>query len=196
MGRRRRRYYVNDSVVARPDYCAAAVRWRCRIRWTPSRSRCCLWAISSIFRRECSSSRSGSEQTYKSLSAPPTLHADAAVLAAGPESTPSIRHCTPCPLTREQICESASRKLSAAAPTLGSMTAMIGLDGFVDEIIAVVDKRHERSRYEPMKTIAVLGEKILRRRGNRAITSLSSSRPSWAAMGRSWPTPWRRRAWR
>jgi hypothetical protein len=65
------------------------------------------------------------------------------------------------PLTREQICESTSRKLSTALPTLGSMTAMIGLDGFVDEIIAVVHKRLDKDRYEPMKTISVLGDKIL-----------------------------------
>lgn len=64
-------------------------------------------------------------------------------------------------LVREQICESASRKLSKSLATLGSVTATIGLDGFVDEIIAVVDKRLDKDRYEPMKTIAVLGDKIL-----------------------------------
>jgi ketohexokinase len=67
--------------------------------------------------------------------------------------------------TREQICESAGRKLKAAAPTLGSMPALIGLDGFVDEIIAVVDKRIDLKRYEPMKTIGVLGQKILQAAG-------------------------------
>jgi sugar/nucleoside kinase (ribokinase family) len=68
-------------------------------------------------------------------------------------------------LTREQICESAGRKIKAAAPTLGSMPALIGLDGFVDEIIAVVDKRIDLKRYEPMKTIGVLGQKILQAAG-------------------------------
>jgi sugar/nucleoside kinase (ribokinase family) len=43
--------------------------------------------------------------------------------------------------------------------------ALLGLDGFVDEIIAVVDKRIDRSRYEPMKTISVFGEKVLRAAG-------------------------------
>jgi hypothetical protein len=65
------------------------------------------------------------------------------------------------PLTRQQICQSAARKLSTAAPTLGSVSAMIGLDGFVDEIIAVVAKRFDKDRYEAMKTITVLGDKIL-----------------------------------
>jgi sugar/nucleoside kinase (ribokinase family) len=65
------------------------------------------------------------------------------------------------PLTRQQICQSAARKLSTAVPTLGSISVMIGLDGFVDEIIAVVAKRFDKDRYEAMKTITVLGEKIL-----------------------------------
>ncbi len=53
----------------------------------------------------------------------------------------------------------------AAAPSLGSMPALIGLDGFVDEIIAVVDKRIDLKRYEAMKTIGVLGQKILQAAG-------------------------------
>src|SRR3954471_11140865 len=64
------------------------------------------------------------------------------------------------PLTREQICELTSRKLHAAAPTLASVKATVGLDGFVDEIIAVVDKRHDGGRYDPVKTIAHLAQKI------------------------------------
>ena len=39
------------------------------------------------------------------------------------------------PLTREQISELTSRKLHAAAQTLASIKATLGLDGFVDEII-------------------------------------------------------------
>jgi sugar/nucleoside kinase (ribokinase family) len=68
-------------------------------------------------------------------------------------------------LTRQQICESAGRKISASVPTMGSMPALIGLDGFVDEIIAVVDKRIDLTHYEPMKTIKVLGQKILNAAG-------------------------------
>lgn len=36
----------------------------------------------------------------------------------------------------------------------------IGFDGFVDEIIEVVDKRHSVSYYEPIETIADLGRRI------------------------------------
>ena len=65
------------------------------------------------------------------------------------------------PLSREQVCELTSRKLSAAIPSLSSIKATLGLDGFVDEIIAVVDKRHEGGKFEPVRTIDGLARKIL-----------------------------------
>src|SRR5687767_2752182 len=63
-------------------------------------------------------------------------------------------------LTREQVCELTSRKLAAAAPALGETRALVGLDGFVDEIIAVVDKRHANGSYDAVRTIDALGRKI------------------------------------
>jgi hypothetical protein len=68
-------------------------------------------------------------------------------------------------LTREEIGQSAGKKLTGAAAGLGKTKAFIGLDGFVDEIIAVVDKRHSFNEYEPIKTIAQLGQKILNAAG-------------------------------
>jgi sugar/nucleoside kinase (ribokinase family) len=68
-------------------------------------------------------------------------------------------------LTREQIGQSAGKKLAAAAGGLSKTKALIGLDGFVDEIIAVVDKRTSFNEYEPIKTIAHLGQKILNAAG-------------------------------
>jgi len=67
--------------------------------------------------------------------------------------------------SRQQVCQSTAGKLSAALPTLGGIPAVIGLDGFVDEIIAVVDKRYDRTRYDAVKTIDELGQKILRAAG-------------------------------
>jgi sugar/nucleoside kinase (ribokinase family) len=66
------------------------------------------------------------------------------------------------PLSREQICELTSRKLrQAAAGNLKSVKALVGLDGFVDEIIAVVDKRHGAGdKYDVVRMIADLGGKI------------------------------------
>ncbi|MDB5329922.1 MAG: hypothetical protein JWP03_1073 [Phycisphaerales bacterium] len=63
-------------------------------------------------------------------------------------------------LSREQICRSASRKLAAAAPSLPSLKATIGLDGFVDEIIAVVDKRQDVDHFDAIAMIETLGRKI------------------------------------
>jgi sugar/nucleoside kinase (ribokinase family) len=63
-------------------------------------------------------------------------------------------------MTREQTCASASAKLHQAIPQLKSTPVLIGLDGFVDEIVAVVDKRTGLHEYSPVKTIAHLAEKI------------------------------------
>ena len=63
-------------------------------------------------------------------------------------------------LSREQVCELTSRKLADAVPTLHERRALVGLDGFVDEIIAVVDKRHANGSYDPVRTIDHLGRKI------------------------------------
>jgi sugar/nucleoside kinase (ribokinase family) len=63
-------------------------------------------------------------------------------------------------MTREQICRQTAQKLSAAVGQLPSIKSMVGFDGFVDEIIAVVDKRHDFEKYDPIRTIAELGAKI------------------------------------
>jgi sugar/nucleoside kinase (ribokinase family) len=63
-------------------------------------------------------------------------------------------------LSRQQICELTSRKLLDAAPRLGSIKAVLGLDGFVDEIIAVVDRRHDHERYDQIRTIAQLAQRM------------------------------------
>ena len=62
--------------------------------------------------------------------------------------------------TRHQICESASRSLLSAAASLPEINALIGLDGFVDEIIAVVDKRLNNAVFERVRTIDDLAKKI------------------------------------
>jgi sugar/nucleoside kinase (ribokinase family) len=69
------------------------------------------------------------------------------------------------PLSRQQICQSASKKLAAAVPTLSSIKATIGIDGFVDEIIAIVDKRISTEKFDSIRTIDVFGNKVLRAAG-------------------------------
>ena len=63
-------------------------------------------------------------------------------------------------MSREQICRQTAQKLNSALPTISNVKATVGFDGFVDEIIAVVDKRHDFERYDPIRTIALLGGKI------------------------------------
>ena len=62
--------------------------------------------------------------------------------------------------TRQQICELTSSKLAAAIGQLPSIKATVGLDGFVDEIIAVVDKRHSATEFSEVATIDGFGKKI------------------------------------
>lgn len=69
------------------------------------------------------------------------------------------------PISREQIAEAAGKKLAAAIPSLAQSHALIGLDGFVDEIIAVVDKRTSFNEFSSIKTIAEFGQKILNAAG-------------------------------
>jgi sugar/nucleoside kinase (ribokinase family) len=63
-------------------------------------------------------------------------------------------------VSRKQVCELASRKLRDAAPSLARRKAVLGLDGFVDEIIAVVDKRLDGERYDAVRSIAEMSRKV------------------------------------
>jgi sugar/nucleoside kinase (ribokinase family) len=62
--------------------------------------------------------------------------------------------------SRPEVCRRAAEALARALDSLPATRAVIGLDGFVDAIIAVVDKRYSADRYEPVRTIAVMAEKI------------------------------------
>jgi sugar/nucleoside kinase (ribokinase family) len=67
-------------------------------------------------------------------------------------------------MTRQEICQSTSRKLSAARD-LKSIKTLIGFDGFVDSIIDVVDQRQSADKYQCIKRIETLGKKILNAAG-------------------------------
>ncbi|HEY0009245.1 MAG TPA: PfkB family carbohydrate kinase [Tepidisphaeraceae bacterium] len=64
-------------------------------------------------------------------------------------------------LTRQQICDLTASKIRDSAAGLKKTKSLVGLDGFVDNIIAVVDKRQDKDHYEPIKTIDGLGAKII-----------------------------------
>jgi hypothetical protein len=63
-------------------------------------------------------------------------------------------------MSRKHVAHETSRKL-AAAPRLSGTRATIGIDGFVDSIISVVDKRLDRDRFEPIPSIEKFGQKVL-----------------------------------
>ena len=57
-------------------------------------------------------------------------------------------------LNSPEFRASAADQLAAAASRVPSLTAFVGLDGFVDEILHVVDKRHDAVRFDRVPTIA------------------------------------------
>jgi len=71
-------------------------------------------------------------------------------------------------LLRQQIACQAAARLRAARDQVAGLNVLVGLDGFVDEITAVVDKRHDFERFAPMRTIAHLGHRVLGAAGNSA----------------------------
>lgn len=59
-----------------------------------------------------------------------------------------------------ELREQCAQELLSVAERVGSLTAFVGLDGFVDEIIHVVDKRENIESFARVTTIASLGERI------------------------------------
>ena len=63
------------------------------------------------------------------------------------------------PEQREQREQTAAQLLSAA-DRVSQMTAFVGLDGFVDNILHVVDKRESAEKYLRLPTIAQLAQRL------------------------------------
>src|SRR5258705_2167558 len=59
-----------------------------------------------------------------------------------------------------QLREQCASQLLAGANRLSQMSAFVGLDGFVDEILHVVDKRESAEKYLRLPTIAQLAERL------------------------------------
>lgn len=60
----------------------------------------------------------------------------------------------------KQMREQVAGQLLANADKAGKLRTFVGLDGFVDEIIHVVDKRHNAESYDRLRTIAKFGERM------------------------------------
>lgn len=63
-------------------------------------------------------------------------------------------------MSNPQIREQTATELLQAAPRVSKLTAFIGLDGFVDDILHVVDKRESAEKYSRLPTIAQLAERM------------------------------------
>src|SRR5579863_4340553 len=59
-----------------------------------------------------------------------------------------------------QFRAECAKQLLAQAPRAARMTAFVGLDGFVDEILHVVDKRESAEVFHRLPTIAKLALRI------------------------------------
>src|ERR1700722_16006951 len=59
-----------------------------------------------------------------------------------------------------ELREKCASSLLAGADRVRAMTAFVGLDGFVDEILHVVDKRESAEKYQRLPTIAKLSARL------------------------------------
>ena len=66
---------------------------------------------------------------------------------------------------RAAIARSAAAGLRRFADADAPRRALVGFDGFVDSIIAVVDKRHDLENYDAIPTIADFGQRIAAKAG-------------------------------
>ena len=63
--------------------------------------------------------------------------------------------------TRTETAQAAAQGLRAFSTLIKDTPVLIGFDGFVDAIIAVVDKRHDTDHYEPLATLSAFGQRIV-----------------------------------
>ena len=63
-------------------------------------------------------------------------------------------------LSVQELREQCAKRLLASVEQACHLTAFVGLDGFVDEIIHLVDVRHDANRFERIPTIAAYAERI------------------------------------
>jgi len=77
-------------------------------------------------------------------------------------------------MNSSELREKTAAQLMAAAGRVGQMTAFVGLDGFVDDILHVVDKRESAERYLRLPTIAQYAERLAAAAGRSTNVELVS----------------------
>src|SRR6266478_344400 len=73
-----------------------------------------------------------------------------------------------------QLRSQCAAQLASSASRAGQLTAFIGLDGFVDEILHVVDKRESAERYLRLATISQFAARIAAAAGKSTNVELVS----------------------
>src|SRR5215472_3913839 len=63
-------------------------------------------------------------------------------------------------MNNQELREQTAAELQSAVQRASQMTAFVGLDGFVDEILHVVDKRESAEKYSRLPTIAQLAARF------------------------------------
>jgi len=93
-------------------------------------------------------------------------------------------------LQPEEFREQTAARLLAGIERASRMRAFVGLDGFVDEIIHVVDKRDNAEKFHRLPTITKLAERLAAAAGKSTNIELVNQRTKLGGNGPSWPTPW------
>lgn len=82
-----------------------------------------------------------------------------------------------------QLREQCAQQLLAARDRVPQLTAFLGLDGFVDEIIHAVDKRQNAEAFERVPTIARLAERLAAAAGKSTNVELVNQRTKLGGNG-------------
>jgi len=91
-------------------------------------------------------------------------------------------------LSPQELREQCAKRLLAAVESASHMTAFVGLDGFVDEIIHLVDVRNSAESFERIPSIAKLAERLAAAAGKSTNIEAVVQRVKLGVTDRSWRT--------
>src|SRR5260370_38115181 len=86
-------------------------------------------------------------------------------------------------MNNPEMREKTASQLQAAAGRVRHMTAFVGLDGFVDDILHVVDKRESAEKYVRLPPIAQYAERLAAAAGRSTNVELASQLAKLAGNG-------------
>jgi sugar/nucleoside kinase (ribokinase family) len=82
-----------------------------------------------------------------------------------------------------ELREKCARQLLSSVQAASRLSVFLGLDGFVDEIIHVVDKRENAAKYQRLPTIAKLAERVAAAAGQSTNFELVTQRTKLGGNG-------------